>query len=467
MIKKSIVPTGILCCILSVLFPLNLTLTDYHDPTAHHILDAEVVEDQILIISAMVQGIEFYNISNSGQLNHLAHFSLSSGGGGGQGGGTKSNCVRATGNIAYFTSSNGLYVVNISNPSNPQSLGAVSGTSNLNLENLDLYENVLAVCAHDDGVLLYNISNPQSPSLSSTISTNNAWATAIYQNTIYIGDDNNIRILDISNLSSPIAIGTIETSNAVKDLAIQDNLLYIAIGSDGVNVYDITTPQDPQYLDNFNTGTMANRIATFDDKLAVSDWEDIDVLHFDGMSLHQVGYKNTGNRSMAIAAKDGGFIYSAEWASVQAFEFGEIAQADIDLNTWELNYPYVENGSSSSLFVEITNNGNETLIISDNYTTNSQFTIVNPLTSLVPGESQNVEIIYNATSSNASGSYRIYSNDPDEPEIVCETNGNIDGANIGEPAPDFNLSYVANGNGHFQLSEHLGEVVVLAFFAPN
>jgi hypothetical protein len=188
---------------------------------------------------------------------------------------------------------------------------------------------------------------------------------------------------------------------------------------------------------------------------------------FDGTSLNQVGYKNTGNRSMAIAAKDGGYIYSAEWASVQAFEFGEIAAADIDLNTWELNYPYVENGNTSSLFVEVTNNGNATLTISDNYTTNSHFTIVNPLTTLEPGQSQSVEIIYNATGANSSGSYRIYSNDPDESELICETNGNIDGANIGEPAPDFNLSYVANGSGSFQLSDHLGEIVVLAFFAPN
>ena len=127
----------------------------------------------------------------------------------------------------------------------------------------------------------------------------------------------------------------------------------------------------------------------------------------------------------------------------------------------------VENGSSSSLFVEVTNNGNETLVILDNYTTNSHFTVVNPLTSLASGQSQSVEIIYNATNANSSGSYRIYSNDPDEPEIVCETNGNIDGANIGEPAPDFNLSYVANGNGSFQLSDHLGEIIVLAFFSPN
>ena len=104
---------------LSVSYPLNLTLTDYHDPVANHILDAEIINN-ILIISAMVQGIEFYDISNPNELNHLTNFTLSNGGGGG-GGGTKSNCVRAFDNIAYFTSNNGLYVVNISNPSNPAS----------------------------------------------------------------------------------------------------------------------------------------------------------------------------------------------------------------------------------------------------------------------------------------------------------------------------------------------------------
>ena len=146
----------VLGCIFSNGYSLNLTLTDYHDPAANHILDAEVVGD-ILIVSALIQGIEFYNISNpENPLDHLTNFNLSSGGGGG---GTKSNCVRAIGNYAYFTSSNGLYVVNIANPSNPQSLGSVFGTSNFILENLDLEENTLAVCAHADGVLLYDISS--------------------------------------------------------------------------------------------------------------------------------------------------------------------------------------------------------------------------------------------------------------------------------------------------------------------
>ena len=61
---------------------------------------------------------------------------------------------------------------------------------------------------------------------------------------------------------------------------------------------------------------------------------------------------------------------------------------------------------------------------------------------------------------------RIFSNDLDEAQVICETNGNINGANIGDQAPDFELEVVANGNGYFQLSDYLGQVVVLAFFAP-
>ena len=58
--------------------------------------------------------------------------------------------------------------------------------------------------------------------------------------------------------------------------------------------------QNPEYLDNYNTTTLANRIASFDNKLAVADWDDIEILEWNGESLTQVGYKNTGNRTMAI-----------------------------------------------------------------------------------------------------------------------------------------------------------------------
>jgi hypothetical protein len=441
----------------SVVFPLNLSLSDYHDPQANHILDAEV-HGNTLIISAMVQGIEFYDISGNGTLNHQDHFTL--------GQGTRSNCVEAINNHAYFTSSAGLYVVNISNSSNPQNLGQVNGTNNYILENLDAEGNLLAVAAHEDGVLLYDISNPNNLNLLSIIPSNNAWAVRLYNGYAYIADDQSIKIYDVSNTASPNFINVIETTNAVKDISLTDSFMYVAIGSDGVNIYDLSNPESPNFLGNFDTNTMANRISSFDGKLAVSDWDDVDVLEWDGINFNHVGFKNTGNRTMAIATKDN-FIYSAEWASIQAFEFGEVLSADIDLSTLELNYPFVNDGDSYSLSVEVFNNGSSSLVIADDYTTNSHFQIVNGLDELQPGQSQIVEIIYNASSLNSAGVYRIYTNDADEPLVMCEVNGNVDGANIGEPAIDFELDYVANGTGSFRLSNQLGKVIVIAFFAPG
>ena len=75
---------------------------------------------------------------------------------------------------------------------------------------------------------------------------------------------------------------------------------------------------------------------------------------------------------MAIATKDN-YIYSAEWASVQVFEYGEIDGPDVDLNTYELNYPYVENGESYTLSLDVINNGNQVLDVIDAYTTNNEF----------------------------------------------------------------------------------------------
>ena len=54
----------------SFCFGLNLTLSDYHNPTANHFLDAKII-DNTLIASGMVQGVEFYNISNPSNLDHL------------------------------------------------------------------------------------------------------------------------------------------------------------------------------------------------------------------------------------------------------------------------------------------------------------------------------------------------------------------------------------------------------------
>ena len=467
--KKIAVNSFFIILLSSLLFSKNLTLHDFDNPSASHILDSEII-DNILIVSGMLGGIEFYDISNPEVLNHLTTLQLSSGGGGGQGGGggTKPNCIVASGNYAYVTTNRGLGVINIANPSNPQYLGIVPDTDNYILENLDVLNNILVVAAHEDGVLIYDISNSSNPSYLTTIDTENSWTVTLNGNILYIADE---QILEMYSVGDDFSyLDSIEMGNAIKDIAINNNVLYIAIGSDGVAAYNIEEELNITLIDVYNTSAMANRLSTFDyefgHKIAVSDWDDVEVLeiNFDD-SIDLVGYKNTTRRTMAIATKDN-YIYSAEWNSVQVFEYGEIDGPDLDLNLYELNYPYVQSGESYNLSLEVINNGNQILNIVDAYTTNNEFSF-SELNNLNPGESQIVDIIYTANSDNASGSYRIFSNDEDEPEVVCETNGNINGANVGDIAPNFNLDIIANGSGSFQLSDYIDKVVVLAFFAPN
>ena len=101
---------------LSFIFPLNLTLHDYDNPSANHILDIELQDERdLLIVSGMLGGIEFYDISSPQNLNHLDNLQLSGGGGGGgQGGGTKPNCIVSFGDYAYVTTNRGLGVIDIS-----------------------------------------------------------------------------------------------------------------------------------------------------------------------------------------------------------------------------------------------------------------------------------------------------------------------------------------------------------------
>ena len=459
--------------IIQFSFGLNLTLHDYENPSASHILDTHIMDD-ILIVVGMIGGIEIYDISNPAVLNHLANFNLPNNGGGG---GSKPNCVSTYINYAYITAKNGVGIVNLENPSNPQFVGYIPNTNNMILENLDIDSNILAVCAHTDGVLFFDLTNPENPNLIHTHETENAWAVEIVNSAenesqiIYVGSNSDVEILELSNTNLEF-LYTMEFNHAVKDLIENDLVLYVAFGSDGVKAFGLSEwlggiQDSPNLLDHYNTAGMANRLSKFDNNIAVSDWDDVEVLNWNwaSESLDKVGFKNTTRRTMAIATKDN-FIYSAEWNSVQVMEYGEITGADIDLNTYELNYPYVEVGDSYTMPLIITNNGNSELQFGEIFTTNTEFSI-SEYFNLMPGESQTIEVIYTATEENASGGLRIWSNDEDESDIVCETNGNIDGANVGEAAPDFELEIVANGEGTYRLSDHLGDIIVLAFFAPT
>lgn len=465
--KKTII---ILLVVFTAVFPKNLSLESRFNSPARELMDVELFGD-IMMIPGNLDGYDFFDISDPANPVHISNIEIPMGNRALSG-----FWVKAKENVAYFSSrtrGNGSAIVNFSNPSNPVHIGSLSldgaNVNNPSLEGMDIFGDLLAVAAHEDGLFMFDIEDPENPDLNYMFECGNAWDVAfIDSNHIAIGNgEYGLILLEISCPIDPCIQTTIETEGAVKDVESQDSLLYVAEGSAGVALYNISDLENPIHLDQYDTEGFANKIALFGgNKVAVSDWDDVKVLEWTGTELELVGYKKTGKRTMAIAARDS-VIYSAEWQHLQTFTFGEINDADLDISSWDIAFPALEMGESDTFGLLIENNGQYPLGFTNPFLNHSDFQAANFPEYMDMGETVLAEVIYTRSNQNASGVMQISSNDPDEPEIAIQLVGNYEGGIVGIEAPDFSLPIVTNGTGTFTLSDHTGQIVVIAFFAPG
>ena len=453
-----------------VCFSKNLHLENRYNPPARELMDVEIIND-LMIIPGNLDGYDFYDISNPLNPTLITNFEVPMGNRSLPG-----IWITARDTVAFFTcrtKQEGSAIVNFSDPYNPEHIGSLSiddaDIQNPSFEGSDIYGNYFAVAAHEDGILLYDISDPLNPNFLMKSVCENAWTVAfIDSNSFAIGNGEYGMILEEFNCSSDSCDqSSFTTGGAIKDIIVKDSLLFIAEGSYGVSVYNISNINQPLYLDHFDTPGLANKISLFDsNKIAVSDWLDVKILEWNGSNLELVGYKSTGKRTMSIGVKDS-VIYSAEWQHLQVFSFGEIEDADLDISSWDIVFPALEVGESDTFELLIENNGQFALGFSTPYINNNDFLILNFPEYIEPGDTSIGEIVYTKSNENASGVLQITSNDPDESEIEIPVIGNYEGGIVGVEAPDFTLPIVANGSGDFTLSDYLGKIVVIAFFAPG
>ena len=453
-----------------ICFGKNLRLENRVNPPAREHMDVEIFGD-IMIIPGNLDGYDFFDISNPVNPTLIANIEIPSGNRALSG-----LWVSAIDSVAYFTcrtKQDGSAIVDFRDPLNPVYIGSLSTNgSNINnpsFEGSDIFEDKLAVAAHDDGVFIYNISDIFSPQFEYIIPCENAWTVEfIDSNHIAIGNsEHGVILTELPCVPDSCISTSFLTFGSVKDLISNDGILFVAEGSGGVSVYNIADINTPVLLDNYDTPGLSNKIALFDsNKVAVSDWLDVKILEWNGDSLELVGYKNTGKRTMAIGAQDS-IIFSAEWKHLQVFSYGEISDTDLDISSWDISFPILELGESDTFDIIIENNGQFPLGIPDPDINHPDFQAVNFPEYLDAGNSAVSQVIYTRSDQNASGVMQIVSNDPDEPEITVQLTGNYEGGIVGIEAPDFTLPIVANGSGDFTLSDNEGKIVIIAFFAPG
>ena len=361
----------------------------------------------------------------------------------------------------------GVRILDVSNPSNPIFVRNYTDPEidEIRYEHGEVFSNTLFLSRHHAGIEVVDISNPTAPLKIATIPTNNAWASLATPNLLFIADGaSGVMVISIDNISEPQMIASIQTSGMAKDVDLSGDFLFVAVGAAGVDMIDVSNPESPVLIDNYNTTGYASRVSANDSLVAVSDWDDMEVLDFSSGDLVLAGFKNTGGRVMALAMRDD-IIFSAEWRDFVVFEFGSIVDADADVSTLSVQFPRVLPGSSESINLSLENNGLSTLNILPQDPSNSDFEFELEDDSIEPGDFTELIVTYTPEEGGSwIGDIYLDTNDPDEPSLNINLAGNHPfGPMIGDYAPEFELESV-NGFGTISNETLIGQPTVLAFF---
>lgn len=229
----------------------NFHVIDVSDPTEPvHLAQLTVgytpldiiVSDGLAYIASTSEGLSIIDVSNPVSPVQIGSLNISCLG----------NGLELVGNYVYLTMAlYGLNVINVSNPSNPVEVGSCITTGypqDIAIENGYAY-----VVENTDGLSIVNISNPASPYLISNIQM--YWAHDIIadNNKLYLGLSSKCRIMDITDPLNPSEIGECLLSYYAADLDVDGDNVYAAVQVDGIEIIDVSIPENPTIVGNFDT----------------------------------------------------------------------------------------------------------------------------------------------------------------------------------------------------------------------
>ena len=129
------------------------------------------------------------------------------------------------GNYLYtFMRTNGMDVINVSNPSSPSRVRNVLYNGDDSYERGIVAGNYLYVAAHNNGVRVFDVSSPSNPQYVTTVATDNVYALAKSGNYLCVADGSvGLSVVDISNPASPVLMATLATNSLAQDVVVSGN----------------------------------------------------------------------------------------------------------------------------------------------------------------------------------------------------------------------------------------------------
>ncbi|WP_414494711.1 FG-GAP-like repeat-containing protein [Synechococcus sp. MIT S9504] len=177
--------------------------------------------------------------------------------------------ISADGSTAFIAdASDGLDIINISDPTNPTLRGNFNTSGSANDVTLSADGKTAFIADDTSGLQIIDVSNPASPSLKATHETpSQAFGVTLSAdgNTAFVasGGGGGLQILNVSDPASPTLTASYITPTSARDVSLSadGNTAFVADYTSGLQIIDISTLANPTLIGSFDTSGQAEGVS--------------------------------------------------------------------------------------------------------------------------------------------------------------------------------------------------------------
>jgi hypothetical protein len=325
---------------------------------------------------------------------------------------------------------------------------------------------VLYAAMHQRGLRVYTTSESGVPTLvrEQVLGLDNLRELDLDGDHLYGLDGDALVVFDLTDPLEPVEIARLPTRPGPRDVDVHAGRAWIALGSAGLDVHDVTDPAAPAPLRQIYLLGSAQAVAVRDDHVAVSAWDHVAVLDPDSgvlLGTERVTAYPHFEQDLGIAVTDDRILVG-EWEGTYLLRYNEGRVAP---DVWNLSQSLSFDSDAPGVrTLELRNRGPLPLSVSDLHLEDPAFTLVNDPVELPPGGEVRIEVGYQPPSAEPTSLLSVSSDDPDTPVLPVPLH-TIGGGFLTE-GDVLNGSFaVFDPTGANNLENMRGTVFVLAYFA--
>jgi hypothetical protein len=135
------------------------------------------------------------------------------------------------------------------------------GSWNQDAEDIFVTNGVAFLARGTNGLAILNVSNPASPQLLGSCGTPGyASAVRVSGGFAFIADGSGLEIISVINPANPTLVGSYETPGDASDVAVRSNLVYLAEGNAGLLILNVSNSVSPSPVGSYSTNFYAVHI---------------------------------------------------------------------------------------------------------------------------------------------------------------------------------------------------------------